>query len=57
MLMNTNSPISTTDFKNTVLALSIAIIYTNKQVAKKYNSSATAKPWWNKTLTEIATYI
>jgi len=55
--MNTNSPISTTDFKNTVLALSIAIIYTNKQVAKKYNSSATAKPWWNKTLTEIATYI
>ena len=37
MLIDTNNPISTTDFENTVSALSIAIIYTNKQVAKKYN--------------------
>jgi len=57
VLMDTNNLISTTDLKNTVLALSTAIIYTNKQVTKKYNSSPTAKPWWNKTLTELAAYI
>ena len=37
MLMNTNNPISITDLKNAVSALSIAIICTNEQVAKKYN--------------------
>jgi len=55
--MNTNNPISTTDLENAVLALSTAIIYINEQVAKKCNPSPTAKPWWNKTLTEIAAYI
>ena len=57
MLMNTNNLISTTDLKNVVLALSTAIICTNKQVIKKCNPSPTAKPWWNKTLTELAAYI
>jgi len=40
-----------------VSALTTAIICTNEQVAKKCNPSPTAKPWWNKTLTEIAAYI
>jgi len=57
VLMDINNLISITDLKNTVLALSTAIICTNEQVAKKYNPSPTAKPWWNKTLTEIAAYI
>ena len=57
VLMDINNLISITDLKNTVLALSTAIICTNEQVAKKYNHSPTAKPWWNKTLTEIAAYI
>ena len=55
--MNTNNPISITNLENAVSALSTAIICTNEQVVKKYNSSPTAKPWWNKTLTEIAVYI
>ena len=55
--MDTNNPISTTNLENAVSALTIAIICTNKQVAKKCNPSPTAKPWWNKTLTEIAAYI
>jgi len=41
MLINTNSLISTTDLKNMALALTI---YINEQVAKKCNSSPTAKP-------------
>jgi len=57
MLIDTNNFISTTDLENVVLALSTAIICINEQVAKKYNFSLTAKPWWNKTLTEMATYI
>ena len=57
VLMDTNNPISTTKLENAVSALTIAIICTNEQVAKKCNSSLTAKPWWNKTLTEIAAYI
>jgi len=57
MLMDTNNPISTTGLENAVLALSTAIICTNEQVAKKYNPSPTAKPWWNTTFTKIATYI
>jgi len=57
MLIDTNNPIFTTDLKSTVSALSTAIIYTNEQVVKKCNFSPIAKPWWNKTLTEIAAYI
>jgi len=57
VLMDTNNPISITDLKNAVSALSTAIICTNEQVAKKRNPSPTAKPWWNKTLTKIAAYI
>jgi len=57
VLMDTNNPISITNLENAVSALTTAIIYTNEQVAKKCNPSPTAKPWWNKTLTEIATYI
>jgi len=38
MLMDTNNPISTTDLENAVSAPSTAIIYTNEQVVKKYNS-------------------
>jgi len=57
VLMDTNNPISITNLKNAVSALSTAIICTNKQVAKKCNPSPTAKLWWNKTLTEIAAYI
>ena len=45
MLIDTNNSISTTDLENTISALSTAIIYTNKQVAKKCNSSPTAKLW------------
>jgi len=55
--MDTNNPISTTNLENAVSALATAIICTNKQVAKKCNPSPTVKPWWNKTLTEIAAYI
>jgi len=57
VLMDTNNHISITNLENAVLALTTAIIYTNEQVAKKCNPSPTAKPWWNKTLTEIAAYI
>jgi len=57
VLMDTNNPISITNLKNAVSALSTAITCTNEQVAKKCNPSPTAKPWWNKTLTEIAAYI
>jgi len=39
-----DDPISTTNLKNTMLALTTAIIYTNKQVAKKCNFSPIAKP-------------
>ena len=45
MLLDANNPIFTTDLKNTVSALSTAIICTNKQVAKKCNPSPTAKLW------------
>ena len=57
VLIDINNPISITNLKNAVSALSTAIICTNKQVAKKYNPSPIAKPWWNETLTEIAAYI
>ena len=57
VLMDTNNPISITNLENAVSALTTVIIYTNEQVAKKCNPSPTAKPWWNKTLTEIAAYI
>ena len=57
ILMDTNNPISITNLENAVSVLTTAIICTNEQVAKKYNPSPTAKPWWNKTLTEIAAYI
>jgi len=57
ILMDTNNPISITNLENAVSAPSTAIICTNEQVAKKCNPSPTAKPWWNKTLTEIAAYI
>ena len=57
VLIDTNNPISITNLENAVSALSTAITYTNEQVAKKCNSSPTAKPWWNKTLTEIVAYI
>jgi len=57
VLMDTNNPISITNLKNVVSALTTTIICTNEQVAKKCNPSPTAKPWWNKTLTEIAAYI
>jgi len=57
MLIDTNNFISTTDLENVVSALSTAIICINEQVAKKYNFSPTAKLWWNKTLTEMATHI
>jgi len=57
VLMDINNSIFITNLKNTVLALSTAIICTNKQVVKKCNTSLTAKLWWNKILTEIAVYI
>ena len=57
VLMDINNPISITNLENAVSALTIAIICTNEQVAKKCNPSPTAKPWWNKTLTKIAAYI
>ena len=43
VLMDTNNPISITNLENAVLAFLTAIICTNKQVVKKYNSSSTAK--------------
>ena len=55
--MDTNNSIFITNLENTVSALTTAIICINEQVAKKYNPSPTAKPWWNKTLTKIAAYI
>jgi len=57
VLMDTNNPISITNLENAVSALTTAIICTNEQVAKKCNPNPTAKPWWNKTLTETAAYI
>jgi len=44
VLMDTNRAISTTGLKNVVSALIMAIILTNKQAAKKYNSRLTVKP-------------
>jgi len=43
MLIDTNNSIFTTDFENIVSAFLTVIIYTNKQVAEKCNSSLTAK--------------